>query len=48
MGDRKEVKDLLETGRQKGFLTYDEPSSAAFGSRHRVGHRDASVGPMRG
>jgi len=26
--DRKEVKDLLEAGRQKGFLTYDEVNDA--------------------
>jgi RNA polymerase primary sigma factor len=28
LGDRKEVKDLLEAGRQKGFLTYDEVNDA--------------------
>src|SRR5689334_3160744 len=26
--ERKEVKDLLEAGRQKGFLTYDEVNDA--------------------
>src|SRR5262249_22364331 len=28
IADRKEVKDLLEVGRQKGFLTYDEVNDA--------------------
>ncbi|HEX9508146.1 MAG TPA: RNA polymerase sigma factor RpoD, partial [Myxococcales bacterium] len=28
IADRKEVKDLLEAGRQKGFLTYDEVNDA--------------------
>jgi len=28
VSERKEVKDLLETGRQKGFLTYDEVNDA--------------------
>ncbi|MBS1150187.1 MAG: rpoD [Myxococcaceae bacterium] len=28
IGDRKEVKDLIEAGRQKGFLTYDEVNDA--------------------
>ncbi|MDQ3262644.1 MAG: RNA polymerase sigma factor RpoD [Myxococcota bacterium] len=28
LADRKEVKDLLEAGRQKGFLTYDEVNDA--------------------
>ena len=28
IGERKEVKDLLEAGRQKGFLTYDEVNDA--------------------
>jgi len=28
IGDRKEVKELLEAGRQKGFLTYDEVNDA--------------------
>jgi RNA polymerase primary sigma factor len=28
VAERKEVKDLLETGRQKGFLTYDEVNDA--------------------
>ena len=28
VGDRKEVKDLLEAGRQKGYLTYDEVNDA--------------------
>jgi len=28
VSDRKEVKDLLETGRQKGYLTYEEVNDA--------------------
>ncbi len=28
IADRKEVKDLIEAGRQKGFLTYDEVNDA--------------------
>ena len=28
IGERKEVKDLIEAGRQKGFLTYDEVNDA--------------------
>src|SRR2546427_177819 len=28
LAERKEVKDLLEAGRQKGFLTYDEVNDA--------------------
>jgi RNA polymerase primary sigma factor len=28
IGERKEVKDLLEAGRQKGYLTYDEVNDA--------------------
>src|SRR5207253_9027568 len=28
IGERKEVKELLEAGRQKGFLTYDEVNDA--------------------
>ena len=28
VGERKEVKDLLEAGRQKGYLTYDEVNDA--------------------
>src|SRR4051812_26426650 len=28
IGERKEVKDLLEAGKQKGFLTYDEGNDA--------------------